>query len=74
VADEDEAAAPGRSLLLTAPEDVGLEAEGGPEGNERRVGHGELLVRGRHERQPFVLGEERLAGLEVDRDRGGASP
>jgi hypothetical protein len=72
VADQDEAPAPDRSVLLAAAEHVGLEAERRAEGDQRRVGDRELLVRGGHEREVPVLREQRLAGHEVDRDGAGA--
>jgi hypothetical protein len=72
VPDEQQVPAPRAALLDAAAEHVGLDAELLAEVDECRVGDGELLVRGRRERERVVLGEDRLAGLEVERHGGGA--
>ena len=66
MADEEQAPAPGRSLELTAADDVGLDPELGPEREQRRIGDRELLVRGGREREPVVLREDRGARLKVE--------
>jgi hypothetical protein len=72
VPDEQEVSVPHAAGLGTAAEDVRLDARVPAERHQRRVRDRELLVRGRCQRQRVVLGEERLAGLEVDRYRPGA--
>ena len=71
VALQDEVAVPDAVDQLALAEHGRLDAERRPEHDERRVGHGQLLVRGRHERQPLAAAEERLAGRQVDGERGG---
>ena len=66
--------APGKLLGFSClAEDVGFDPIGGAEADERGVGDGELLVRGRRERERAVLGVERLAGLQIEGDGGRAS-
>ena len=51
---------------MTTPDHVGLDPEGAAQPDERRVADDELLVRRRRERERVVLGEERLACLQVE--------
>src|SRR5439155_19511027 len=46
-----------------------LEPERRSQGGQGRIGHGQLLVGGRGERQGVVLGIEWLAGRQVDGER-----
>ena len=52
-----------------AAEDLRVEPVAGPELRERRVGHGQLLVRGRHERESGVAGVDDGTRAEIDRER-----
>ena len=49
-----------------------MEAVAGPELRQRRVGHGQLLVRGRHERESRIAGVDDRTRAEIDRQRRGA--
>ena len=71
VALQDEIPLPGRAERLPVAEDVRLDREAGPERRERRVGDGELLVRGGKERQRRVAGVHGGAGGEVEGHRSG---
>ena len=63
---EDEVAAPERAFLLTLADHRRLELVGGPEGVQRRVGDGELLVGGGDQGQRQVVGVDGEAGREID--------
>ena len=70
VALEHEPATPDRADLLAFAEHLRPEAVSGAELDERAVGDGQLLVRGRREGPVHVAGEERRPGRQIDRHRG----
>src|SRR5439155_23861220 len=59
---EQQAPPPGRALELPAADDVRLDPELRPEGDQSGVGDRELLVRGGREREPVVRGKNGSAG------------
>ena len=73
VALQDQAPAPHLPVEEALAAHLGADAEARPERLQHRVGDGELLVRGRREREPRVLCEHDAAGGEVDRDRSHAA-